>query len=219
MIRVFIVDDHEIIRFGIAQLLALESDIEVVGEAATVAEALATIDPAEPDVAILDVRLPDGSGLELCRSLRSSSPGVACLILTAYDDNDTAVAAVLAGASGYRLKGTRGSGIVSDIRALAAGRSVISPAVAALASRRAPAVDLDDPRYGALIERERQVLEGVARGLSNQQIGDELGITEKTVKNYVSGLLTKLGMRRRTQAAVYQLQRVKAGELTRHRQG
>jgi two-component system response regulator DevR len=206
MIRVFIVDDHEIIRFGIVQLLALESDIEVVGEAATVAEALATIGRAEPDVAILDVRLPDGSGLELCRMLRSSSPGVACLILTAYDDNDTAVGAVLAGASGYRLKGTRGSGIVSDIRALAAGRSVISPAVAALA-RRAPAADLDDPRYGALIERERQVLEGLARGMSNKQIGDELGITEKTVKNYVSGLLTKLGMRRRTQAAVYQLQR------------
>ncbi|MDR5691836.1 response regulator transcription factor [Agromyces indicus] len=200
-------DDHEVIRRGILQLLRREPDIEVIGEAATVSDAIRAIVSTQPDVAILDVRLPDGSGLELCRSLRSSSPGVACLILTAYDESDAAASAAWAGAAGYRAKSAPGSVIIGDVRTLAAGRAILPRNAAATTAKHPRSADLDDPRYGSLVERERQVLERIARGMSNRQIGNELGISEKTVKNYISSLLTKLGLQRRTQAAMYQLNR------------
>lgn len=207
MIRIFLVDDHEIVRRGVAQLLEREHDLEVVGEAPNADRALARIPALDPDVAILDVRLPDEDGITLCREIRSRFPQVRCLMLTAYDDYDAATAAVMAGASGYVLKTIAGTGLVDAVRAAAAGKSLLSPAVS---SKLRPPVDPDDredPRFGALNLRERQVLALVAEGLTNRQIGDRLSLAEKTVKNYVSGLLRKLGFERRTQAAVYQLDR------------
>jgi DNA-binding NarL/FixJ family response regulator len=206
MTRIFLVDDHEIVRRGIAELLDRESDLEVVGEAGDVAHALARIEATRPDVAVLDVRLPDGDGVELCREIRSRHPEVRCLMLTAYDDDEATMSAVLAGASGYVLKNVSGSGLVADIRAVASGRSLLHPAAARHVAERAQA-DRDDPRFGSLQLRERQVLALIAEGLTNRQIGERLGLAEKTVKNYVSGLLRKLGLERRTQAAVYELER------------
>ncbi|MGR2752092.1 response regulator [Agromyces arachidis] len=208
MTRVFLVDDHEIVRRGVAELLEREPDLEIVGEAGSVAQALARIEATVPDVALLDMRLPDGDGIDLCREVRSRHPGIACLILTAYDDDAASMSAVLAGAAGYVLKNVRGSTIVEDVRAVAAGRSLIDPKLAGRVSQRARSEDdHDDPRYSALNLRERQVLALIADGLTNRQIGEELGLAEKTVKNYVSGLLSKLGFERRTQAAVYQMER------------
>ncbi|WP_353827874.1 response regulator [Agromyces sp. SYSU T0242] len=206
MTRVFLVDDHEIVRRGVAQLLDREPDLEVVGEAGTVAQALARIEATRPDVAVLDMRLPDGDGIDLCRELRSHHPELACLILTAYDDDQAAMSAVLAGAAGYVLKNVRGTTIVEDVRAVATGRSLIDRSIATRVSRQATSDAHDDPRFSALNLRERQVLALIADGLTNRQIGDELGLAEKTVKNYVSGLLSKLGFERRTQAAVYQME-------------
>lgn len=207
MTRVFLVDDHEIVRRGIAELLEREADFEVVGEAPDVAHALVRIAATRPDVAVLDVRLPDGDGVELCREVRSKHPEVRCLILTAYDDDEASMSAVLAGASGYVLKNVSGTRIVEDIRAVAAGGSLLHPSVARKVADRIGAADRDDPRFGALQLRERQVLSLIAEGLTNRQIGDRLGLAEKTVKNYVSGLLRKLGLERRTQAAVFELGR------------
>jgi len=202
-VRVFLLDDHEVVRRGIANLLSAESGIEVVGEAATAAEALARIPAARPDVAVLDARLPDGSGIDVCRDVRSAMPAVRCLILTSYDDNDAVFAAVMAGASGYLLKEVRGASLVDAIRQVAAGRSLLDPSVTErlLNKLRQPAET--DPRLAALTEREREILDLIADGLTNRQIGERLFLAEKTVKNYVSGLLAKLGMQRRTQAAVY----------------
>ena len=207
MTRVFLVDDHEIVRRGVAELLEREHDLEVVGEAGTVAQALARIEATSPDVAVLDMRLPDGDGIDLCRELRSRRPELACLILTAYDDDAAAMSAVLAGAAGYVLKNVRGTTIVEDVRAVAKGRSLIDRAVSAKVAEQATRHDHDDPRFSALNLRERQVLALIADGLTNRQIGEQLGLAEKTVKNYVSGLLSKLGFERRTQAAIYQLER------------
>ena len=207
VIRVFLVDDHEIVRRGLAALLGSQHDMEVVGEASTVDRALARIEATSPDVAVLDVRLPDGDGIDLCRDIRSRMPAVACLMLTAYDDDAAVSASVLAGAAGYVLKGIDGRHLLESVRAVAEGRSVLSPAVAQRATdslrRRA---DEDDPRMGALGLRERQILRLIADGLTNRQIGERLGIAEKTVKNYVSSLFSKLGVERRTQAAVFQLE-------------
>jgi len=202
-VRVFLLDDHEVVRRGIANLLSAENGIEVVGEAATAAEALARIPAARPDVAVLDARLPDGSGIDVCRDVRSAMPAVRCLILTSYDDNDAVFAAVMAGASGYLLKEVRGASLVDAIRQVAAGRSLLDPSVTErlLNKLRQPAEA--DPRLAALTEREREILDLIADGLTNRQIGERLFLAEKTVKNYVSGLLAKLGMQRRTQAAVY----------------
>ncbi len=202
-IRVFLLDDHEIVRRGIADLLSAEPEIEIVGEAGTAAEAMARIPAARPDVAVLDARLPDGSGIDVCRDIRSALPSVRCLILTSYDDNDAVFAAVMAGASGYLLKEVRGSSLLDAIRQVAAGRSLLDPNVTEqlLAKLRAPAPV--DERLAALTSRERDILELIADGLTNRQIGEQLFLAEKTVKNYVSGLLAKLGMQRRTQAAVY----------------
>ena len=207
MTSVFLVDDHEIVRRGVAELLEREPDLVVVGEAGTVTQALARIEATSPDVAILDMRLPDGDGIDLCRDIRSRHPEIACLILTAHDDDAGAMSAVLAGAAGYVLKNVRGSTIVQDVRAVAGGRSLIDPKLAARVSQQAQREDHDDPRYSALNLRERQVLALIADGLTNRQIGEQLGLAEKTVKNYVSGLLSKLGFERRTQAAIYQMER------------
>ncbi|WP_448808045.1 response regulator [Agromyces bauzanensis] len=206
MTRVFLVDDHEIVRRGVAELLQREDDLEVVGEAGDVEHALSRIDATLPDVALLDVRLPDGDGIALCREIRSRHPEVRCLILTAYDDDEAAMSAVLAGASGYVLKNINGTKLVDHVRAAAAGRSLLHAAVTRQVAAKAAADDRDDPRFGSLNLRERQVLALIAEGLTNRQIGDELDLAEKTVKNYVSGLLRKLGFERRTQAAVYQLE-------------
>ena len=207
MTTVFLVDDHEIVRRGIADLISTQDDLQVVGEAGTVRQAFGRIAATMPDVAVLDVRLADGSGVDLCREIRSRLPSVACLILTAYDDDSAVSAAVLAGAAGYILKDVGGPRLVDVIRSVAAGRRLVDDAVVRRATeqirRRA---DDTDPRLGSLGLRERQILRLIADGLTNRQIGEELGLAEKTVKNYVSSLLSKLGLERRTQAAVFQVE-------------
>lgn len=201
MTRVFLVDDHEIVRRGVADLINAESDLEVVGEASTARQALGRIAATLPDIAVLDVRLPDGSGIDLCRDIRSAHPEVHCLMLTAYDDDEASYTAVLAGAAGYVLKDIKGQGLLDSIRRVAAGRTLMDRAVtkrvveSVTTTGRGPDIELS--------LRERQVLDLIAEGLTNRQIGESLELAEKTVKNYVSGLLAKLGMERRTQAAVY----------------
>jgi len=203
MTRVFLVDDHEIVRRGIAELIDAESDLEVVGESPTVAHTLGRIAATMPDIAVLDVRLPDGSGVDLCRAIRSAHPDIQCIMLTAYDDDEASYSAVLAGAAGYVLKDIRGQKLIEGIRRVARGESIMPKGLAAgvfATLSKPPAAPEDGPE---LTLRERQVLELIAEGLTNRQIGDRLDLAEKTVKNYVSGLLAKLGMERRTQAAVY----------------
>ncbi|MDQ1597624.1 MAG: two-component system, NarL family, response regulator DevR [Microbacteriaceae bacterium] len=201
MIRVFLVDDHEIVRRGIADLINAENDLEVVGEAATARAARGRIAATRPDVAVLDVQLPDGNGVDLCRDIRSSDSDVKCLMLTAYDDDAASYASVLAGASGYVLKDIRAQGLVDGIRRVAAGHSLIGPTV----TKRVVA-KLSEPNVASpvmnLTLRESQVLPLIAEGMTNRQIGEELKLAEKTVKNYVSSLFTKLGVERRAQAAV-----------------
>jgi len=201
-IRVFLLDDHEVVRRGIADVLETDG-ITIVGEAATAAEALRRIPATSPDVAILDARLPDGSGIDVCREIRSSMPAVRCLILTSYDDADAVFAAVMGGASGYLLKQIRGTSLVDAVRQVAAGRSLLDPAVTERLLTRLRQGPVTDSRSATLTDREREILGLIADGLTNRQIGDRLFLAEKTVKNYVSGLLAKLGMQRRTQAAVY----------------
>lgn len=203
MIRVFLVDDHEIVRHGIAQLVDAEPDLEVVGEAGSVLEAGRRIAATLPDVAVLDVRLPDGNGIDLCRDIRSAHPRIACLILTAYDDDDALRSAVLAGASGYVLKDIRSRALTDAIRRVASGRTIQSAAVLRQAATTLQPDARAEPPGPALSMRESQVLGLIAEGMTNREIGARLGLAEKTVKNYVSGLLAKLGMERRTQAAVY----------------
>ncbi|WP_353810215.1 response regulator [Agromyces sp. SYSU T00194] len=213
MTTVFLVDDHEIVRRGLAELLGREHDLDVVGEAPDAARALARIPAVAPEVAVLDLRLPDVDGVTLCREIRSLVPEVRCLILTAFDDDEAATAAVLAGASGYVLKSVTGNRLVEAIRTAAAGRSLLAPALAdRLRPPPEPGDDREDPRFGSLNLRERQVLTLIAEGLTNRQIGERLSLAEKTVKNYVSGLLRKLGVERRTQAAVFQLEHRKPHE-------
>lgn len=214
MIRVFLVDDHEIVRRGIAQLIDAETDLSVIGEAGTFHEAVRRIDATLPDVAVLDVRLPDGDGVSLCRDIRSTHPEIACLILTAYDDDDALRSAILAGANGYVLKDIRSGALIDSIRRAAAGSSIQSTDVlrrGATAIRPNPH-SLDEPASLDLTMRETQVLDLITGGLTNREIGTRLGLAEKTVKNYVSGLLAKLGMERRTQAAVYGSERKHKGD-------
>ena len=206
MIRVFLLDDHELVRRGIGALLNAEHDMEVVGEASTAAQARGRIRATKPDVAVLDVRLPDGSGIDVCRDIRSNLPDTRCLMLTAYDDDDAIYAAVLAGAAGYVIKDIRGSALVDSVRAVAAGRSLLDPALNRRVVERINERHDTDPRLDSLTIRERQILPLVAEGLTNREIGERLGLAEKTVKNYLSGLLSKLGLRRRTQAAVLHLE-------------
>ena len=204
-ISVFLLDDHEIVRRGIAQLLETEDDIEVIGEAATAAQAMARIPALRPDVAILDVRLPDGEGVSVCREVRSAvSPPPACLILTSYLDDEALFGAIIAGASGYLLKQVAGVDLVGAIRTVAAGGSLLDPQATAVVLKRLRTGDEPtDARYVSLSPQERRILRLIADGLTNRQIGAEMFLAEKTVKNYVSSLLHKLGFARRTEAAVF----------------
>jgi DNA-binding NarL/FixJ family response regulator len=212
-ITVFLLDDHEIVRRGIAQLLETEDDIEIVGEAGTAAQALARIPARRPDVAILDVRLPDGEGIEVCREVRSSlTPPPACLMLTSYSDDEALFGAIMAGAAGYLLKQVAGVDLVGAVRTIATGGSLLDPRATAVVLerlRRGPAPT--DPRYDSLSPQEQRILGLIADGLTNRQIGAQLYLAEKTVKNYVSSLLHKLGFSRRTEAAVYAAERRAGG--------
>ncbi|GAB1819708.1 response regulator [Herbidospora sp. RD11066] len=201
MIRVFLLDDHEVVRRGVAALLESEDDIEVVGEAGTAAAAGARIPALRPDVAILDVRLPDGDGVKVCREVRSQVPGLACLMLTSYADDDALFEAVMAGAAGYVLKQIHGSDLVGAVRTVAAGQSLLDPqTTASMLHRLRDQAGRTDP-LAALSDQERTILELIGEGLTNRQIGERMYLAEKTVKNYVSNLLAKLNMQRRTQAA------------------
>jgi two-component system response regulator DevR len=202
-VRIFLLDDHEVVRRGIAELLGAVPGFEIVGEAGTVEQALPRVLAAKPDVAVLDARLPDGSGIDVCRDIRSALPDTYCLILTSYDDQDAVLSSVLAGASGYVLKEVRTSGLVDAIRQVALGRSLIDPSVIAQVMERVRDGSPTDSRLASLTQREREVLDLIADGLTNRQIGERMFLAEKTVKNYVSSLLGKLGMERRTQAAVF----------------
>jgi two-component system, NarL family, response regulator DevR len=206
MIRVFLVDDHELARRGIAGLLEAEDDIEVIGEAATAAQARSRILATRPDVAVLDVRLPDGSGIDVCREIRSKDPDIQCLMLTAYDDDEAIYAAVIAGAAGYVLKDIRGSGLVDSVRRVASGKNLLDPTLTAKVLERMRGGVGADPRLASLSQRENQIMALIADGLTNREIGLRLSLAEKTVKNYVSGLLSKLGLQSRTQAAVLHLE-------------
>lgn len=200
-IRVFLVDDHEVVRRGVAALLDAEADVTVVGEAATAAQALARIPAARPDVAVLDIRLPDGDGVEVCRELRSHMPRLACLMLTSYSDEEALFNAVMAGAAGYVLKQIHGSDLTNAVRTVATGQSLLDPQSTAKILRHLRDQRTEDDPLAALSAQERQILLLIGEGLTNRQIGERLFLAEKTVKNYVSHLFTKLNMRRRTQAA------------------
>jgi DNA-binding NarL/FixJ family response regulator len=204
-IRVFILDDHEIVRNGLRQTLERHDDIEVVGEAGLAAEALRRIPALTPTVAILDGRLPDGSGIDVCREIRSTHPDIACLILTSYDDDEALFSAIMAGASGYVLKEIRGNDLVGAIRTVASGQSLLSPSVTRRVLSRLREGPREDPVLAALNPREREILTLIAEGLTNRQIGGRIHLSEKTVKNYVSSILDKLGLTSRTQAAVIAL--------------
>lgn len=202
-IRVFLLDDHEIVRRGLADLLELERDISVVGEAGSKSDALHRLPACQPDVAILDVRLPDGSGIEVCREIRDSMPNTRALMLTSYSDDEALFDAIMAGASGYVLKEIRGSALVDAVRQIASGHSLLDPAATQRVLERLRKTEEDDESLAGLSEQERKILALIGEGMTNRQIGDELHLAEKTVKNYVSSLLAKLGMSRRTQAAAF----------------
>ena len=203
IIRVFLLDDHEIVRTGLRSLLESTEDIEVVGEAGTVAEALSRIPALRPDVAILDVRLPDGSGVEVCRDIRDRMPATACVILTSYADDEALFASIMAGSSGYILKQVGGNSLIDDVRRVAAGESLLDPALADRVLRRLREGPEEDPLLASLTQQERRILDLIAEGKTNRQIAEAMFLAEKTIKNYVSNLLTKLGMQRRTQAASF----------------
>jgi len=202
-IRVFLLDDHEIVRTGLRSLLESTDDLEVVGEAGTVAEAMSRIPALQPDVAILDVRLPDGSGVEVCRDVRSKLPTTACIMLTSYADDEALFTSIMAGSSGYVLKQVGGSSLVDDVRRVAAGESLLDPALTDRVLRRLREGPEEEPLLASLTNQERRILDQIAEGKTNRQIAEDMYLAEKTVKNYVSNLLTKLGMERRTQAASY----------------
>lgn len=202
-VGVFLLDDHELVRTGLRTLIEDTHDLVVVGEAATAAEALARIPPTRPRVAILDVRLPDGSGVEVCREIRSQWPEIACMMLTSYADDEALVAAIMAGAAGYVLKQVGGLDLVDKIRRAAAGESLLDPSLAERVLERLGEGPKEDPRLAGLTPQERRILDLIAEGQTNRQIASELYLAEKTVKNYVSNLLAKLGMERRTQAATF----------------
>jgi two-component system, NarL family, response regulator DevR len=203
MLGVYLLDDHEIVRRGLRELLEFEPDMEVVGESGSAREAARRIPALRPDVALLDARLPDGSGIDVCRHVRSVDPGIAALVVTSFDDDDALAGAILAGAAGYVLKDVRGHDLVRSIRRVAVGESLIDDAGRRRVRDRWADAGTGDPRLRSLTPQERRILEHVADGLTNRQIGDALHLAEKTVKNYVTSILGKLGMQRRTQAAVY----------------
>lgn len=202
MIKVFLVDDHEVVRRGVADLLEADPELTVVGEAPTAAQALARIPALRPDIAVLDVRLPDGNGIELCRDLRSKLPELNVLMLTSYTDEEAMLNAILAGAGGYVIKDIQGLQLVSAVREVGAGRSLLDNRAAATLMARLRSDATDAGPLTGLSERERTLLDLIGEGLTNRQISERMFLAEKTVKNYVSRLLTKLGLERRTQAAV-----------------
>jgi DNA-binding NarL/FixJ family response regulator len=202
-IGVFLLDDHEIVRRGVRELLEAEPDITVVGEAGNAASALARIPALRPDVAVLDVRLPDGDGVAVCRDIRSAMPQVACLMLTSFGDDEALFGAIMAGAAGYVLKQIRGTDLVGAVRTVASGQSLLDPQAASKVMRRMRDQTARADPLAALTAQERRILELIGEGLTNRQIGERMYLAEKTVKNYVSALFAKLGMERRTQAAAY----------------
>jgi len=202
VLTVFLVDDHEVVRRGVGDLLDEEEDLTVIGQAGTVAEALARIPALRPNVAVLDVRLPDGNGVELCRELRSKLPDINCLILTSYTDEQAMMDAILAGAGGYVIKDIKGMDLVSAVRTVGAGRSLLDTRAAATLMSKIRADAAKPGPLAALTDQERVVLDLIGEGLTNRQIAERMFLAEKTVKNYVSGVLSKLGMQRRTQVAV-----------------
>ncbi|MFC7618512.1 response regulator [Actinokineospora soli] len=212
--RVLLVDDHEVVRRGLRDLLDGEPDIEVVAQAGSVAEALVRAGADHPDVAVVDVRLPDGDGVALCRSLRSLDPPPHCLVLTAFDDENALVEAIMAGAAGYLLKQVRGQDLLTAVREVAAGRSLLDPVTTARVLDRMRRSASDE--LSSMTEREREVLELMGEGLSNRQIAERLFLAEKTVKNYVTSVLAKLGMQRRTQAVAWIARRGSDGHLPGH---
>jgi len=202
--RVFLLDDHEVVRTGLKHLLESSGDIEVVGEAGTAAAALARIPALKPDVAVLDARLPDGSGIEVCRQIRSSHPEIKAIILTSFDDDEALFAAIMAGAAGYVLKQVTGQDLIAAVHHVASGGSLLDPSVTAKVMERLREGAPGEPEeLKSLTAQERRILELVAEGLTNRQIGERLFLAEKTVKNYMSNVLSKLGLERRTQAAVF----------------
>jgi len=215
-IRVFLLDDHEVVREGLRHLLESDPDMEVVGEASTAAEALERIEEARPRVAVLDVRLPDGSGVEVCREVRSRHHDIVCLMLTSFSDDEALFDAIMAGASGYVLKEVRGSDLVGDIRKVASGHSLMDPTLTArvmerMRNRR------EEETADHLTPQEQKILDLIAEGLTNRQIAERMYLSEKTVKNYVSNMLAKLGMSRRTEAAVYAVRHgTKGGDGASH---
>lgn len=202
-IRVFLVDDHDVVRRGLRAMIDAEDDIEVVGEAGSAGMALAEITRVQPDVAVLDVRLPDGSGVEVCREVRSNLPDVHCLMLTSFSDDEALFDAIMAGAAGYLLKEARGQDLVAAIRRVAAGESLLDPALTGKVLERLRRGSQQDPRVASLTDQERTILDHITEGQTNRQIAEEIHLAEKTVKNYVSNILAKLGMQRRTEAAVF----------------
>jgi two-component system, NarL family, response regulator DevR len=203
-IRVFLLDDHELVRRGVREMLeGGGDDLIVAGEAGTADEALRRIPAVRPDVAVLDVRLPDGNGVEVCREIRSRHPEVRCLMLTSFADDEALFDSIMAGASGYVLKQVRGSDLVDSVRRVAAGQSLLDPSVTARVLERVRRGPDEDEGGVHLTDQERRILDLLAEGLTNRQIGERMYLAEKTVKNYVSNLLMKLGMHRRTEAAVY----------------
>jgi len=203
LISVFLLDDHEVVRRGVKDLLETAPDIRVVGEAGTVSSALARIPALRPDVAVLDVRLPDGDGVSVCREIRSKMPEVACLMLTSFGDDEALFNAIMAGAAGYVLKQIRGTDLVGAVRTVAAGQSMLDPRAASQLMARLRGPDPHSDPLAGLSGQERRILELIGEGLTNRQIGERMFLAEKTVKNYVSALFAKLGMERRTQAAAY----------------
>jgi two-component system, NarL family, response regulator DevR len=209
-IRVFLLDDHEIVRRGLKELLESEGDIEVVGESGLAQEAARRIPALRPHVAVLDGRLPDGSGIDVCREVRSAHPEIAALILTSYDDDEALFSAIMAGAAGYVLKQVRGTDLLETVRRVAAGQSMLDPAVTQQVLDRLRRGPDEDPALAPLTPQERRILELIGEGMTNRQIAGEMYLAEKTVKNYVSAMLAKLGLERRTQAAVFAAKHLKS---------
>jgi len=202
-IRVFLLDDHEIVRRGVRELLESEGDIEVVGEAGTAEQAIQRIPATRPDVAVLDVRLPDGTGVEVCRDIRSAHPEIACLMLTSFSDDEALFEAIMAGAAGYVLKQIRGNELVDAVRRIASGQSLLDPSVTARVLERLRKGTEEDDQLRTLTEQEKRLLTLLAEGKTNRQIGEDMFLAEKTVKNYVSSILSKLEVARRAEAAAY----------------
>ena len=202
-IRVFLVDDHEVVRRGLVSLIAMEDDIEVVGEAGSVADALSRLPAARPEVMVLDVRLPDGDGIELCREIKSAHPEIACLMLTSFSDDEALFSAILAGASGYLLKQIKTADLLEAIRRVSRGESLLDPAITAKVLARLRDPSPEDDLLSKLSPQEHKILDLIADGQTNREIAKEMFLAEKTVKNYVSNLLAKLGMSHRSEAAAY----------------